>query len=158
MCIHKHICYNGCMLETRLHVYIPRGRENERRESVFLCECVYCGETLWSFLSLLITLRDHTTRCDSAQCSSASGAAILIDVKTTKYSLQWWVPCRERLREVTSTLQGCSQAGQLKQIQCYYWSSMNMKRLCWLEWKRWSSCDSYISISWKGFIAFSWNW
>lgn len=62
--------------------------ERERgKEGVFLCECVCYRETLWSFLSLLITLRDHTTRCDSAQCSSASGAGILIDVKTTEYSL-----------------------------------------------------------------------
>lgn len=46
--------------------------------------CVCCRETLWCFLSLLITMEDHTTRCDNAEHSSASGAGFLIDVKTTK--------------------------------------------------------------------------
>lgn len=61
----------------------------------FFCICVCCGETLWSLLSQLITLQDHTMRCDSAQRSSASGAGILIDVKTTKYLKRWWVMCTE---------------------------------------------------------------
>lgn len=129
------------MLETRLHVYILRGRKKEKRESVFLWECVCCRETLWSFLSLLITLRDHTTRCDSAQCSSASGAGILIDVKPTKYSVHWWVPCRERVRKMASTPQGHSQARRPKHVQFLSWNSAHMKIPCWLdnvcvEWKK----------------------
>lgn len=52
-----------------------------------------CRETLWSFSSQLITLRDPQTRCDNAQCSSASGTGILIDVKATKYSEHWWGLC-----------------------------------------------------------------
>lgn len=66
-------------------------------------ECVCYRGILWSLLSQFITLQDCTTRCDSAWCSSASGAGILIDVKTTKYSDCWWLSWCTEMEPVKET-------------------------------------------------------
>lgn len=97
--LQSHVYYKRCMLRTCLHT--PR-----TGESVLFCICVCCRETLWSCLSQLITLQEHTIWCDSAQCSSASGTRILIDVKTTKYLKRWsvlWTEDKLILRHVTQT-------------------------------------------------------
>lgn len=140
-----------CCLQTNVSMFTkchtPRGREFR--------ECVRCRETLWSFLSQLITPQDHTIRCDSAQCGSASGAGILIDVKTTKCSKRWWVLCIERVRKIgmcTTLLKQGNPNILLLKCCC----SVNGAQ-CVLNRKMLSSWDCYIFVSCKGFNAFSWH-
>lgn len=118
-----------------------------------VCQCysMCCRETLWSFSSQLITPWDQKTRCDSAQCSSASGTGILIDVKATKYSERWWVLCTDRVRKMVSVLISLKQCKPniliLKSLQTWKYRGGDIQWACVFNGKKWSSWDSYISVS-----------
>lgn len=102
VCVHKNSCYSICVLETHF-ACLHAGRERVRvcvlggfLSLLKMC----CRKTPWSFSSQLITPWDHKTRCDNAQCSSASGTGILIDVKATKHLRFWWVQSTDKVNKM----------------------------------------------------------
>ena len=111
-----------------------------------VCVCI-AEKHFESFLSSFITMQDYTTWCDSAQCSSASGTGILIDVKTTKYLKQWWVVCIEN----RIPLKQNSPRENFTDSTDGNWASL-FRAQCEFNWKILPSSDCYIFVVYNIYI------